>query len=776
MAAFTTKANTLKVLEGAVKNAIILPQFSFTVSQWIIGKNNINNIWLDRPKWSYQKVIIRSSSLNEDGSKESKAGQYLSVKNVIGDCNINEAINNVIKSFEHEADQDQIFIQPMLQDVKISGVGFTKDPNSGSHYYIVNYDDHSGRSDTVTGGYGKNLKIFYHVKYSQAPLVKWKKQLINLFRELEIFFKNENLDIEFALDINMNLYLFQVRELIVNSFSINKKVHKKALEDIFSRTSQLIKPYPYLFGKKTIFGIMPDWNPAEIIGIRPRPLALSLYKELITNGIWAYQRSNYGYRNLRSFPLLLSFSGLPYIDVRVSFNSFIPSDLSTDIADKLVNFYIKRLQSNEKMHDKIEFDIVFSCFTFDLPKRIKLLGKDNFSLSEQNEIIEKLKHLTNKIMSPKNGLWRKDIKKISELSKRQEIIKNSNLSKLDKIYWLLEDCKRYGTLPFAGLARAGFIAVQFLQSMVNLGVLSQEDKNNFMCSLKTVSSSIKDDYHSNKDSFIKKYGHLRPGTYDITLPRYDENPELYIKQKTDDILKINSKENTDFTLSLEQIKNLEELIKNHGLKHDVLSIFDFIKGAIEGREYAKFIFTKSLSDILSLITELGKEFNLNVNDLSYCNINCLKESYSKTDDIKTTLYSSIKTGKKEYLKTCSINLPPLIKNPTDIFSFELISSEPNFITQKIIQSDIIFENASKEKFPGKILMIENADPGYDWIFLHKIRGFITKYGGLNSHMAIRAAELGIPAAIGTGEVLYKSWSKAKIINMDCANRQVRIVS
>ena len=42
-------------------------------------------------------------------------------------------------------------------------------------------------------------------------------------------------------------------------------------------------------------------------------------------------------------------------------------------------------------------------------------------------------------------------------------------------------------------------------------------------------------------------------------------------------------------------------------------------------------------------------------------------------------------------------------------------------------------------------------------------------------MAIRAAELGIPAAIGSGEILYKSWSKAKTINMDCANRQVRVV-
>jgi len=34
---------------------------------------------------------------------------------------------------------------------------------------------------------------------------------------------------------------------------------------------------------------MPDWNPAEIIGIKPKMLALSLYKELITDNIWAYK-------------------------------------------------------------------------------------------------------------------------------------------------------------------------------------------------------------------------------------------------------------------------------------------------------------------------------------------------------------------------------------------------------------------------------------------------------------------------------------------------------
>ena len=86
---------------------------------------------------------------------------------------------------------------------------------------------------------------------------------------------------------------------------------------------------------------MPDWNPAEIIGVCPKPLALSLYKELVTDATWAYQRHNYGYRNLRSYPLLLNFGGRPYIDVRVSFNSFIPAKLSDELGEQLVNYYLK---------------------------------------------------------------------------------------------------------------------------------------------------------------------------------------------------------------------------------------------------------------------------------------------------------------------------------------------------------------------------------------------------------------------------------------------------
>ena len=68
-----------------------------------------------------------------------------------------------------------------------------------------------------------------------------------------------------------------------------------------------MKPKPYLLGEKTIYGVMPDWNPAEILGTRPKPLALSLYRELVTDSIWAYQRHNYGYKNLRSCILMPHF-------------------------------------------------------------------------------------------------------------------------------------------------------------------------------------------------------------------------------------------------------------------------------------------------------------------------------------------------------------------------------------------------------------------------------------------------------------------------------------
>lgn len=81
----------------------------------------------------------------------------------------------------------------------------------------------------------------------------------------------------------------------------------------------------------------------------------------------------------------------------------------------------------------------------------------------------------------------------------------------------------------------------------------------------------------------------------------------------------------------------------------------------------------------------------------------------------------------------------------------------------------------KFKIKNKIVLIENADPGYDFIFSHNIKGLITMYGGSNSHMAIRCMELGIPALIGVGNQKFNEISKAKKIFIDCKNKIYNVI-
>ena len=72
-------------------------------------------------------------------------------------------------------------------------------------------------------------------------------------------------------------------------------------------------------------------------------------------------------------------------------------------------------------------------------------------------------------------------------------------------------------------------------------------------------------------------------------------------------------------------------------------------------------------------------------------------------------------------------------------------------------------------------MIENADPGFDWIFSLGLKGLITKYGGSNSHMSIRASELNLAAAIGVGDIIYDKLLNANRILLDCENKRINIL-
>jgi glutamine kinase len=766
---FSTKARNLLQIKDLLQQANILPIVYFTVEQW----HKDSSKYLEKAfAISEEKWIVRSSCLAEDSTKTSNAGAFLSVLHVTKE-ELKHSVEKVIASYKQHNGADEVLIQPMLPGVIQSGVAFSHDPNTCAPYRVINWTEGSNTTAVTSG---ENAQSWQQAALSPLDAPEHLAPVIVLLEELGSLYGGIPLDCEFAITGeagDQKLWLLQVRPLILRDKVESKEEQAERLQVIVDKVQCGMRPHPFLMGRRTVYGVMPDWNPAEIIGVRPRPLALSLYRELVTDSIWAYQRHNYGYRNLRSFPLMPHFFGLPYIDVRLSFNSFIPADLEDGLAGRLVDHYIDSLLAEPTLHDKVEFEIVYSCYTLDLPKRLERLSEAGFSKHDRETLMLSLRDLTNKIVHPKDGLWRSDADRIKTLNSRREVLQNSSSTPIERIYWLLEDAKRYGTLPFAGLARAGFVAIQMLKSLVEVGVLTLEDYDAFMGSVSTVSGQLARDLAIlDKSNFLSRYGHLRPGTYDILSLRYDERPELYFdwekKHQTVNYPK-------PFSLTLPQMRDIVGLLKDHGLHPDPVGLFDFLQAGIELREMAKFHFTRNLSDAMALMIDMGSQYNISREDLSYCDISAFKELYVGAIKPKDALLNSIEQGKKLYANSLRVSLPPLISNSDQIWAFETPATTPNFITQKQVSGAVVgLKNLDNLK--GAIVCIPNADPGFDWLFSHGIAGMITTWGGVNSHMAIRAGELGLPAVIGAGEKNFRLWSGANQLHMDCATRRIEVLS
>lgn len=726
------------------------------------------------------RLIVRSSSSMEDTSEFSNAGKFVSIPDVSPDeSSILSAVESVYKSYNTDSDEE-ILIQPMLNDVRKSGVIFTRDIDTNAEYYVVNYFEGKDTA-AVTAGTSNALKTYVSYKKTAFPIDDADmSELISVVKEIELYVGNDALDIEFAISSSGIVYILQCRPI-----AKGKKKEEKdfdigpALNIIYKKAQKLSYPHPFLLGETTCFGVMPDWNPAEILGVRPRKLAISLYKELVTDSVWAHQRADYGYRDLTMHPLMISFCGIPYIDTRITFNSFIPQKLNKRIAEKLANYYLDTLSNYPKYHDKIEFEIVYSCYYLGLPNKLKKLLEHGFNENEITRIEFSLLELTNAIINPKEGLYIKDIEKVKILEKNYERIENSNISIIDRIYWHLEECKRYGTLPFAGVARAAFVAVQFLKSFVDTGIITDKEYELYMNSLETINKRMNSDleiYYKgelSKDTFLEKYGHIRPGTYDILSKRYDESFDEYFSKNgsiSEDLI-----ETEEYSFSEETVQKIQLELEENGLQTSAEELLRFIKSSIEGREYVKYVFTKSVSRVIQLIGELGVRTGISKEDLSHLDISVIRQLYVDlhTGSISDLFMQNICGNKEQYEIAKKLKLPSIIVRPRDIYSFFMLEEEPNFITHKNVSAEIVVVDRDVElNLEGKIVFIQSADPGYDYVFAKNIAGLVTQFGGANSHMAIRCAELGIPAVIGVGESRYNEWSRWYCGQLDCLKKQM----
>jgi phosphohistidine swiveling domain-containing protein len=762
-----TKAESLFFLKKTEFKYITIPFFIyFTKKNFYLDKYNI----LNKIKKNFkEKIVIRSSSKTEDQKSQTNAGKYKSfISNSANVENVDLKISEILKDFRNI--NDQVIIQEYIDNVDLYGVLFTRDLNTGAPYYVFNYDT-SGFTNKITSGkYEKTSKtlIIYRNKKNYNSIFD---NFISDVRKIEKLYKSTFLDLEFCKR-NNQWYLFQCRYLPIQ----NKKIDDNKIDEVLINLEKKIKKIknknPTLFGKKTFLSNMADWNPAEMIGNKPKILAISLYSNLITNDVWAIQRKNYNYLDVRPNILMFNLAGSPYIDLRTDFNSFLPSGINKKTGEKIINYTLDFLNKNKNLHDKVEFEVMPTCYDFYFLKKFKIKDKKYFEL---------LRKITKNNIEKNSMIISQEINKINQLNEKISLIEKLSISPIQKIFYLNQYCREYGTIPFAGIARNAFIFTQILRSLKKLNLINSEDISSIYQTFQTISKKINIDYKQTlfsklkKNKFIKNYGHIRPSTYSISTLNFSEDYESYFSKH---IIKKNLHNKKVFYIDSNKKKKINNLFKANNIKVNFNFFLKKLKYSVESREYSKFVFTRAINKIFENLIELGKEIRISRNDLEHLNYDLVLNSYGNLSatKLKKIFKNNIKENKKSHNLLKKIRLPDFISSEKDVYIHEINNNEPSYITNKKVMGKILeYSKKQMNNFDKKIVIIENADPGFDFIFSYNILGLVTKYGGANSHMAIRCLENNIPAIIGAGEKKYELIKKSSVVHIDCELKKFDII-
>lgn len=781
-----TKAETLSRLRRMVCSATILDQVAFNVAEW--RQNPADCLQRIRLQLGGQSLVVRSSARSEDAFTASNAGAYHSVLRVDPHNGLQAAIEQVIGSYAGIQGDDQVLVQPMLDDVAISGVALTRTLKRGAPWYVINYE-RDGNTEGITSGSSEDhatLLLRRGAEVSELPEPRLQGVLTAL-QEIEGLLGFDALDVEFAIDGSERVHILQVRPIAVDhtEVGVGDEACHQALAEAHQAWRRLAPTPPQLPGEAPpLYGVMPDWNPAEIIGTAPGQLAESLYRELVMDEVWAQQRAEYGYRDVRPAPLLVSFAGRPYVDVRASFASFIPAAVSEPVAGKLLRFYLDWLRERPQLHDKVEFEVVPTCLAPGFTGWEERLRRE---AGLQKEEIAELRAGLHGITARAFTRCEQNLVAIERLAERFERIQQTELDPLERARLLLDDCRRLGTLPFAHLARSGFVAVTLLRGAEATGAISAAARESFLSSLRTVSHQLTADARGTAngtlawEAFVERYGHLRPGTYDIQSPRYDADPERFLRQLVDHAKEAELEE-ADATAWEQERATFLAALAELELPAEAEAVEAFLRQAIEGREYAKFVFSRNLSAALEALTAFGEQHEFSrseLADLPLPDLLAARDARRPGVDASQALRAQAAANREARKIAEACELPPLIGDAKQLDTFLLGADRPNFVGAHAVTAEAVdLARHGADDLPSmaeRIVLIPQADPGYDWLFGHGIGGLITLFGGANSHMAIRAAEFGLPAAIGVGEQRYREINQARVLELDPPRQILRVI-
>ncbi|NPC69535.1 sugar metabolism cluster protein [Corallococcus exiguus] len=723
-----------------------------------------------RERFGNERIVVRSSCSAEDAWTASNAGRFLSVLDVdAGDAvAVGGAIADVFDSYGPGAREEKVFLQSYVHPVSESGVLMARHPETLASYWVVASDVSSGRTDQITSGaLEKPSSAYVEHGVPRGLLPNSLRRVVTVGRELVKLVGVEALDIEFAL-AGGDFHLLQVRPIAKGSSLPEGGEVRRAmlLADACTAHQALLRPKAPVVGDGPVYSTMTDWNPAEMIGRRPLPLARTLYGRLITDQTWAEQRAAYGYRDLRGTPLLRDFAGHAYVDVRASLNSFIPAVTPARVAEVLVSQQLARLASAPELHDKVEFEIADTCASLGLRERLRRLYASSLDAGELDALATALRDIT------LHGL--RDLPaQVQRL--RAEPFAPGFEGGLGPI---LARLRKLGTLPFAHLARTAFVVTALLKSFVREGVMNSSEQREVLQRIRTVAGQLQADAFRVRrgelglEALVAEFGHLRPGTYDVRVPRYGADPERYLGPL---ISGAEEPFRHEAPLSRSLHERLGAGLRSAGLSMTSEVFLAHLGAGIAGREYGKHVFTKTLSGVLEHLAEWGEPLGLSRDDLAHLSLEQVETALALPPlEARSWCRDAVEEAREHAAAVTLIELPDILTRASHLLFHVSSGEQPLFVTKACVRAPVLVADGlpDPERVRGNIVLLERADPGYDGLLALGVAGIVTAYGGANSHMAVRCTELQLPAAIGVGREQFRRLSGGRVMTLDCGGRRL----
>jgi len=670
----------------------------------------------------------------------------------------------------------EIIVQEQLSSPSLSGVVATAE-TAQSLYHRVEYTLRRDGTSDVTSG--RPCSRVYLSAAATSVGARWQP-LLKAIRAVQRTLDDDSLLIEFGINRVGRVYIFQARRTRVKRSGASSASMVRGAQMLLRSTKALRRMDP------VALSAMADWNPAEMLGEHPRPLDTALYREVIGRTAWLAGRRSLGYAQLKSSQLFVMCAGAPYVDLWKSFLSLVPKSVSPREAELYVGNRIAFLRAHRELHDKVEFDVLVTSASVDLDRRLRALGAGGVPGTVVRALGRGLRGLTEDVLQ-QWPLWSAEdaraVVRLEQWRERNAVGKPASETGLRRsLAFALEAidvCRKSGAVAFARQARLAFIARDLWLGLHREGLVSRGELDGLYHNVGTVSAEFRNAAalgrgHAVEDSMRRVYGHLRPSTYSIRSPRYDQ-------LDWPDGSPRGSAPRPDYLSVLTKVKkaSIDRALQQSALRVTAEEGISFLLHTTRSRELLKFAFTALLSDALEALAGVGSMCGLGREEMSFLSLLDIRQASEATmrGGMGTLLHRAATRGRAQWEAGDLLTRPETILGADEITAVEEVSAKPTFITTRRITGPVVQLTRdapqSRGVFRGAVVAMEAIDPGCEWVFLGRPGGLITKWGGALSHAAVRCAELGLPAAIGCGGATFEAVLTSSRVCLDCGSNEIR---